>query len=116
MTADESIHPERRNRGRRLKSVVPLVFSYFNTSRLHMKNHGFTHDHNRFGACFEATQRYAPGAILFIRHDTGLPAGEVDADGAQDLAYQSMLAEVCWCSPVDQDNRASVYRIGVRYL
>lgn len=116
MSFSDSIHVERRNRGKRSNLSVPLVFSRFNTSRLYTQHQGFTCNHSPFGACIRAPQRYAPGTILFIRKDTD--AGQIGATdaGGNNLARSTTLAEVRWCAADEKEKPPCGCLIGVRYL
>lgn len=113
MMSQAIVRVERRNRGRRYKTRVPLTFAYFNTRLPHPKDHGFARDHNQHGACLEAPQPYAPGTILFIREKQPAEDMTEAAAGRAMLSRQSTLAEVRWCDPVRPDGG---YKIGVRYL
>ena len=112
----ETPSKDRRDRGHRFHTAVPLIFSHFSSSRIYSEHQGFFCDQNISGACFEATRNYAPGTILFIRKEDGYAGAFGSDEEARNLARSTALAEVRWCVPMHQKKTMGGYKIGVRYL
>jgi hypothetical protein len=95
----------------RIPSHAPLIVSLFST-RLRHECASMTFNHSKEGMCFELTEPFNPGTVLFIRMNND-PDDQV-YDNNREHLRTSTLGEVKWCREY-RDKFSSNYRIGVKY-
>jgi hypothetical protein len=95
----------------RISSHAPLIVSLFST-RFHREYASMTFNHSKEGMCFELTEPFIPGTVLFIRLNND-PDDQVYHNNREHLRT-STLGEVRWRREYS-DKFSTYYRLGVKY-
>lgn len=103
------ISPDQRIKARR-DIDQPMAFSLFNTRQRILEHPCRSYNHSETGMCFESLQALFPGMVLCIMRDQ--PQVQT---GAGESARETLLAEVKWCRP-NENNKQDSFRVGVRFF